>query len=260
MKKFQSLIYAEAGINIAHKKKSMLQIKLDKLMRNNGFTSYDDYYEVLTGPNNREQKIEFLNVITTNTTHFFREPAHFEFIKSNMDVFLKSVPRITQKGEIRVWCAASSTGEEPVTLAMVLRECLGENIKIMMLATDISTKVLKKAMSGFYTKKECENVSKYYLSKYFIKVHGGYKVTDEILNCISYRCFNLMNTYPSKYGFDIIICRNVMIYFDNDVQEALINRFYENLVPDGLFIIGHSESLINKKHKYKYLSPSIYVK
>ena len=145
-------------------------------------------------------------------------------------------------------------------MAMVLKESLDSSIDIRILATDISSKVLKKAMSGKYTFSECDGIPNYYLTKYFYKLADGYQLKENILKMISYRYFNLMNDFNFKNSFDIVFCRNVMIYFDNKVQETLINKIYNNLTSKGFLFIGHSESLVNKQHSFKFVGPSIYRK
>jgi len=260
LKSYSSLLYKKTGINISDSKKETFEIKLQKLMRRNNIENYDEYFRIISNDNNKEHIQEFINTITTNTTEFFREIAHFDYIRNNIEKMLANIPRIEKNKEIRVWCAASSSGQEPVTMAMVLRECLDAKINIKLLATDISSKVLKKAMTGKYTLSECESIPKYYLSKYFQKEEEGYKLKKDILNLISYRHFNLMSSFRFQNRFDLVLCRNVMIYFDNKVQETLINKIYDHLTNGGIFFIGHSESLVNKKHSFKFVGPSIYKK
>lgn len=259
-KAYIDLIFKKTGISISNSKKEMFHMKIQKLMRLNNITDYDEYFKIVSNDNNKEKIQEFINVVTTNTTEFFRENAHFEYLKKNMTQIISELPRIKANREVRVWCAASSSGQEPITLAIVLKECLGEDINVKILATDISSKVLKKAMQGQYTLAECEGMPDKYLKKYFTRNAVGYQAKSTLLSCISYRYFNLMNEFKFKYRFDIIFCRNVMIYFDNKVQETLINKFYRNLVNRGLLFIGHSESLVNKKHSFKFFGPSIYKK
>lgn len=257
---FKDLIYQRAGLSISESKREMFKTKIDKLMRRHSIPSYDEYYRIVVDNTNVDMVQDFINTLTTNTTEFFREKAHFEYIKNNIENIMQDAPRIKTNREIRVWCAASSSGQEPVTITMTLKECLPDNYKIKLLATDISSKVLNKAMKGLYNDNDCDGIPKYYLTKYFSKLGNSYQVKPEILNSISYRYFNLMQEFNFKNYFDIIFCRNVMIYFDNDVQETLVNKFYRYLIPNGLLFIGHSESLINKRHRYRYVAPSLYKK
>jgi chemotaxis protein methyltransferase CheR len=260
LKSYSNLLYKKTGISISDSKKETFEIKIQKLMRRNNISSYDEYFSIISNEENKDSIQEFINTITTNTTQFFREIAHFEYIEKNIGKILADIPRIQRNREIRVWCAASSTGQEPVTAALVLRQCLGEDINIKILATDISSNVLKKAMKGFYSTSECEGIPKHFLQRYFLKANEGYQLKSDILKLISYRYFNLINNFSFKNNFDIVLCRNVMIYFNNSVQETLINKIYDNLVSGGLLFIGHSESLVNKKHSFKFIGPSIYKK
>ncbi len=260
LRSYSSFLYEKTGISISDSKKEMFHMKLQKLMRKNDISCYDEYFQIISNNNNKTAIQEFINTITTNTTEFFREEAHFDYLSQNIDKILLEIPRVKNKGEIRVWCAASSSGQEPATLAMVLKECLDERINIKVLATDISSKVLKKAMKGQYSLSECDGIPKYYLTKYFTHEENGYQLKNSILNCISYRFFNLMDEFNFRNSFDIVFCRNVMIYFDNKVQETLINKIYDNLIDGGTLFIGHSESLVNKKHSFKFIGPSIYKK
>ena len=260
-KKIQDYIYNKLGIDVDEKKKETVTTKITKLMNRYSMKSPKDYINYITDTAESDKIQEFFNEITTNTTEFFREPAHFDYIRNNINTIISDIPRIKKDGEIRLWSAPCSSGEEPVTLAIVLKECLPPGINIKILATDISDKVLNKAVKGVYTESECKGLPKTYLLKYFNKqAEGFYETVPEIKKVITYRLFNLMDNFNFKKGFDIIFCRNVMIYFDHEVQEKLINKFYEEMVGGGLFFIGHSESMLNKKHKFKYIQTALYKK
>lgn len=259
-KKYCNFIYEKTGIFISNKKRDLFNIKLNKAMKKANINSYEEYFEYLQRNDNKELLQYFLNTITTNTTQFFRENHHFEYIVENMHSILNNNPRIQINKEIRIWSAGCSSGEEPITLAIVLKEYFCYDINIKILATDINTDVLLKAIKGIYSLSECENIPKIFINKYFDKINDDFSVKEEIKNLITYRSLNLKEDFKFKKGFDMIFCRNVMIYFDRDVQENLINKYYNQLVNGGLFFIGHSESLINKKHNYRYVKPSIYMK
>lgn len=257
---FRNLLYSKTGINLTETKDNLLQIKLERIMRRKHINSYHEYYKLLKNESDNAELQEFINVFTTNTTEFFREPIHFDYIKDNMDLILNTMPDILKKNEIRVWCTASSTGQEPVTLAMVLREFLPERVEVRMLATDISSKVLTKAAAGFYTFNEIDGIPKYYLYKYFTQVENGYILHNQLLNTIKYRYYNLMENFKFNHNFNIIFCRNVMIYFDHVTQQNLIRKIYQNLTKGGLLFIGNSESLHNKNQNFTNIGPSIYKK
>jgi chemotaxis protein methyltransferase CheR len=258
--KFSRLIYDQLGIHIQSVKKEMLKTKLDKLMRQQGIASYDEYYQRLTRDGKPEDWVRFSDEITINKTDFFRENHHFEFIQKQLQNIMDLNPRIQKEGLIRVWSAGCSTGEEPYTLAMVLRETLPAAIQVKILATDLSHRVLVAAQRGVYNAADVAVINPYYLQRYFSRQRDAWKVTQEIKDLITFRQFNLMEHFPFQNKFDMIFCRNVMIYFDPQTQQDLVNRFYDVLIPGGLLFIGHSESLTNKRHHFQYLQPTIYRK
>ncbi|MGE5422827.1 MAG: CheR family methyltransferase [Ignavibacteriales bacterium] len=258
--KYSDFLYQATGISIGEQKEHLLLTKLSRLLRKKQLDSADDYLKLLSQPGNKNDLQEFINMMTTNTTEFFRENDHFDFLKNNIGYLLEQNPRIVKDRVIRVWSSACSTGQEPITLAIVLHELLKQQIEVRILATDISSQVLLKAMSGTYNQTECLDIPSYYLQKYFEKQGEQMVVKDEIHRLVKYRLFNLMSPYHFRKGFDIIFCRNVMIYFDSETQQQLIDKFYPQLPPGGLFFLGHSESLINKRHSFKPVGHSIYVK
>lgn len=260
-KQYCDLLYEKSGIFIKQNKKDTLRIKIDKSMAKQNVTTYDKYLKYLQGENSAEYFQQFINDITTNTTEFFREKEHFNFIEQNFKTILKNNSRILKTREIRIWSAGCSSGQEPVSLSIFFNEIFQkQDINIKILATDIDSKILSQAVRGMYSYAECESIPKAILLKYFHKANEGFCVKEEIKKNITYRLFNLMEDYNFKKGFDIIFCRNVMIYFNNSVQEKLVNKFYKELVSGGLLFIGHSESLVNKSHSYKYAAPAVYMK
>lgn len=257
---FSTLIHDQFGIYISPIKKGMLQAKLNSLMRRHQLADYMDLYRLLTGPTKGEHLKDLAEVITTNKTEFFREVSHFDFIRQRLPYILNQNPRIQRDQEIRAWSAGCSTGEEPYTLAMVLLESVPTDVRIRIMATDINCQVLSKAQQGLYPADLQNKIDRYLLSKYFHRVENGLQVNDVLRRLVSFRLFNLMNRFPFRNPVDMIFCRNVMIYFDLPVQEALLAKFYEVLSPGGLLFIGHSESLSNRRHSFKYVQPTIYIK
>ena len=258
--KFSDLLYRTTGISTEEKKMHLLQTKLDRLINRKGFASYEDYWAMINSPANRAEFQEFLDTMTTNTTEFFRENDHFEFIQENFSRIRSQNPRIDRNREVVIWSSACSSGQEPVTLALVMLELLAGAYNVRILATDLDTVILQKAARGLYSMQECEGIPAKFLSKYFRKVDNDYQANEQVLSTISYRQFNLMNDFRFRHGFDFIFCRNVMIYFDNQTQEQLVNKFYQHLVPGGLLFMGHSESMVNKKHSYFHVAPAIWGK
>ena len=243
-KRFSDLVYQECGINLHDGKQQLLTARLGKRLRSTGVNSVDQYLKILEEDN--QELINFLDAISTNHTYFFRENHHFECL---------------QNGHFKIWCAASSSGEEPYSIAI---DCLEKGFSPTILATDISTNVLRIAKGGVYPVERAKNVSQNILRKYFEKGTGkwdGYiRVRDDLKRMVTYKRYNLFTDSPLNKEFDVIFCRNVLIYFDTMIKEKVINRLYSSLKPYGYFIIGGAESLNNLKHKYKYIKPSIYRK
>jgi len=222
----------------------LLQSRLARRLRNTGIDSIDEYLNVLKSDN--QELISFLDAISTNHTFFFRESQHFECLNN------------THRS---IWCAACSSGEEPYSVAI---HCMENGFRPTILATDISTDVLQIGKKAVYPVERARNVAPHILRKYFQKGYGksdGHiRVRDEVKRMVTFRRFNLVSDPPPNQEFDVILCRNVMIYFDNTVREKVINKLYSVLKPNGYFIIGGAESLNNVKHPYKYIRPSIYRK
>jgi chemotaxis protein methyltransferase CheR len=258
LEKFRALIYENCGIN--QDKTGMLIQRLDKIIRKYNLNSYEQYYQLLTTGDNQQYWREFIDEITIHKSSFFRENHHFEFIRDQLRMILGNNPRIIKNNEIKVWSAGCATGEEPYTLGMVLKEWLPEEIAIKILATDISSRMLTIAQSGSYAANIKKDMDLYYLLRYFTRSGEEYKVIPGIKALITFRMFNLIDPFPFRDTFDIIFCRNVMIYFDIHIQQELVQKFYDYLTVGGLLLIGHSESLLNKQHHFQYIQPTIYLK
>ncbi len=219
--------------------------------------SYGEYYELAVGTNYPNEFQTLVNILTTNETYFFREPKHFEFMQENI---LKS-----WHGDLfRVWSAASSTGEEAYTLAMVLAENLGtRNWEIF--GSDLSTRVLEIARQGIYPLDRLEHMDKRLLEKYCLKGvrshEGHFRVDAKLRSRVSFEQVNLMQILPPYLGkFDVVFLRNVLIYFDQDTKKQVVERLAAALKPGGYFIISHSESLHRVTEQLKMIKPSIYRK
>lgn len=261
---FAEYLYKNMGIYIEASKKSLLAQKLSKLMQDSGIHNAGEYYHFIVSPpiseKQKELKNKFVDTVTIHKTNFFRENNHFEFLQKNISDIIDQSPSVRTTGELRVWSSACSTGEEAYTLAMLLKEILPSNIRPKILATDISPDSIRKAMEGIYKFGPEDNITNYYINKYFTKNASTWSISPEIKNLVTFRLFNLMESFPFKNPFDIIFCRNVMIYFDKEVQEKLVNNFYSALAKKGFLFIGHSESLIQIKHQFTYHEPTIYRK
>jgi chemotaxis protein methyltransferase CheR len=248
------------GIQYGREKKNILLGRVEKVMRLSRISDPDFFVQAVTNGRYPELSQDFINMITVNKTDFFREKQHFDYLIQNSESILKNNPAILETGEIRVWSAASSTGEEPYTLAMVLKEVFGDRLKIRVLATDIDTNVLAAAQEGVYRPSVLKDMPRAYFLRYFTSDGELYRVNQEIRDMVSFRSFNLMNPFPFHHRFDIVFCRNVMIYFNQETQTELIRKIHASLNTGGLMFIGHSEALIDKSIPFKYIKPAIYMR
>ncbi len=257
------IVYAQCGINLKEGKEELVKSRLMKRLRQLELPSFDAYIRHLEGDVSGNEMVTMIDCLTTNKTSFFREPQHFDFLKRVV------LPACGSK--VRIWSAGCSTGEEPYTLAIVLREFWpdidvrdGRARDVRILATDISTRVLERAKEGVYTQDVLADVSAQLLPKYFecveMKKPRLYQVRSELSSLITFARLNLMEDWPMSGPFDAIFCRNVMIYFDKPTQETLINRYAGLLRSGGHLFVGHSESLAGLRHPLKYVQPALYRK
>lgn len=259
------LVYEQCGINLHEGKRELVKARLGKRLREGNFKSFGDYYSYVTTDEGTDELISMIDSLSTNLTYFFREESHFQKLRQIIPIMLSAPGHTGQSEKLRIWSAGCSTGEEPYSLAMTVCECTnGLSAEVKIMATDISTRVLRTAVKGVFSHDKLKNVSSVMLKKYFQvgcgRWEGHYRIKKNICDMIQFSRFNLMNTPPSGYRFDIIFCRNVMIYFDKATQAALINRFYQCLNKGGHLFIGHSESLTGLSHEFKYIEPSVYKK
>lgn len=257
---FRDFIHENYGIYYADVKKDLLNLKLNRCLIKSGVETYNDYFNLVSSVKDSIYINHFLSEITVNKTNFFRENDHFEFIKNKLEYIYSKNPNIKINKEIKVWSMACSTGQEAYTTAMVLNEIMPDNIKIKILATDISSRVLKAASEGIYSGDIETEVNPFYLNKYFVKSNDQYMVKNDIKRLITFRHFNLMNPFPFSGQFDIVFCRNLMIYFDLETQKELLQKIYDCLAQGGILIIGKSESILSKYHSFKHIVSSIYIK
>ncbi len=258
----RSIVYKESGISLGEHKLALVQARVNKRVMALKMGDPEEYLKYLTSEGGHTELVQLLDVISTNTTHFFRESIHFKF-------FINQLKEWHDQGQkkFRIWCAASSSGEEPYTLAMSMKEALGHDhqVDIKLLATDISTDILRKAKSGTYSEEKMIEVPKNLLIKYFLKIKKDgnvyYEASPALKNMISFKRLNLSTPpFPMKGPLDFIFCRNVMIYFDNIVRQNLIDDCYRLLKKNGYFIVGHSESLNAIRSSFKAIQPSVYLK
>ena len=259
------LIKARFGINLTDQKRSLVVGRLQKLLRSTGFTSFQAYYEHIVNDKSERGLSELINRISTNHTYFNREKAHFDyFVETALPAVVATLRRQNSR-DLRIWCAGSSSGEEPYTLQMLMMEYFGSEYgqwDAGLLATDISERVLAIARNGVYPQERVSQLPDNLQRKYFRRLPGGdCQVVDAVRKEITYRRFNLMNErFPFKKPFHIIFCRNVMIYFDQPTREQLVKKFHDLTVPGGYLFIGHSETLGRNHALYRYVMPAVFQK
>ncbi|WP_425325950.1 CheR family methyltransferase [Oceanidesulfovibrio marinus] len=260
--RFSQFIYGEVGIKMPISKKTMLEARLQKRLRYLKIEDYHSYCEFLFSSEGMQRELPHLiDVVTTNTTDFFREPKHFEFLSDTVLPLL--APRLGPR-PLTVWSAGCSTGMEPYTLAMVLSEFAGTrtSFTFSILATDISTQALEKAVTAIYEEERVLPVPSMLKSKYLLRSKDRSKrlvrIVPELRKLIRFRRLNFMEDFTFKRPLDIIFCRNVIIYFDRPTQEVLFQKFCRCLAAGGFLFIGHSESLSGMDLPLKQVAPTIY--
>lgn len=255
--RFQALIYKIAGIQLSDAKKVLVVGRLSRRLKHYGMASFNQYYQLVTSPQDRGELQTMVDLLTTNETYFFREPKHFEFLSQEL------LPQVRSGMPYAVWSAACSSGEEPYTLAMVLAEKLGAG-PWQITASDISTAVLAKAQTGHYPMDRIDGIPPDYLRKYCLKgvrsEAGTLLVTRALRERVSFRQVNLTASLPDIGPFDVIFLRNVMIYFDMETKRHVVHNLLTKLKPGGHFIVGHSESLNGITDKLQTVRPTIYRK
>ena len=240
---FQRLIYELAGISLSSSKHALVQSRLTKRLRALKLDSFAEYLLVIEDPRSPEREL-FINALTTNKTEFFREAHHFAFLRKRLFPELRERARVTGERRLRLWCAASSSGEEPYSLAMTIMEEFGDEAgwDIKVLATDIDTNMLERASAGLYDEMAVEYLPDYYRQKYLhAKADGGFAVNEALKRFIVFRKLNLNQPpWPIQTKFDAIFCRNVMIYFDQATQHRLVEGMTNLLSPGGYLIIKNT--------------------
>lgn len=240
--RFRQFIYDHSGIQLRDGKETMLAARVRKRMTHLGYETFSDYLEHVQHDSSGEELVQMLDSVSTNVTSFFRERHHFELLGQALKQWLAGGQK-----KYRIWSAASSTGPEPYSIAMVMQQMLGEQTGDMrILATDISTRVLGMARAGAYSAEEVAPVPKTWRFKYFShdRESDRYTVDPQLRRMISFCRLNLSTPpFPMKGPFDAVFCRNVMIYFDMEVRRRLVEEIRRLLRPGGLFMLGHAESL-----------------
>ena len=263
----QSLVKTHTGIALSDHKRSLVVSRLGKRLRALSIESFRQYYEHLTRDEGGTEMEQFVNAITTNKTDFYRERAHFDFLGREVVDEMKARALQTGNRRIRIWSAGCSTGEEPYTIAITLRESLGSLLSwdVRILASDIDTQVLAQATKGIYAAERAAEVPPPILRKHFLRGSGSsagfVKVSKEIQSLVTFRQINFLEEpWPIRTRFDCIFCRNVIIYFDKPTQGRLMERFADLLQDDGYLFLGHSESMHGVCDRFSFLQNTVYRK
>jgi len=260
-KKVSDLAYEFTGIVLGPHKRDMVYGRLARRLRDVGLTRVSDYIALVKNDSNQEVS-KFINAITTNLTSFYREEHHFDFLSKTLIPELKKTNIGSKK--IRAWSAGCSTGEEPYSIAITLKENMDlQDWDCKILATDLDSKVLNKGQQGVYDIERIESIKASYKNKWFLKDQNHpdiVKVKPELQELIRFKRLNLLEKWPMKGPFDFIFCRNVVIYFNAETQAALFDRYADMLKEGGYLIIGHSESLDRTCNRFRSIGKTIYQK
>lgn len=247
------------GIDLSEKK-VLIQGRMDNYLQKNHYHSFDEFMDLVEKDRTGQEAEYLLNALTTNHTYFWREYEQFLYLKQQV------FPKLKERNikDWRIWCAASSTGEEPYTLAMLCMDYLGlehAQYDTKILATDIDTNVLETARRGKYAKYSVQQLPENYVRRYFKSVNEQeYMVKEELKKEVIFRQFNLMHPLPFRKPLHVVFIRNVMIYFDEQTKRELLARIYEKMEPGGYLFTGSTESLSQSHGKFRYIQPSIYCK
>lgn len=258
--RLRNLAYDFTGIVLADHKKDMVYSRLARRLRQRGFTTFQQYCEVLD-EGDKDELNEFINAITTNLTAFFRENHHFEYMKNVV------LPELQKKyganHKLRMWSCAASTGEEPYSIVMTILEShLPKTWNVKLLATDLDSNVLETGRKAIYNKDRVQSVDPERIKKFFLRdsATGRVLVKPNVREMVSFKRLNLLETWPMKQTYDIVFCRNVVIYFNRETQKQLFEKI-ANLMPVGGYLfIGHSESLHNICDRFELVGRTIYKK
>ncbi len=259
------LVYDKFGINLGEQKRSLIVGRLNKILKQHGLKSFKEYYDYVLSDTSGAALTTMIDRISTNHTFFYRENDHFDYFSKTTILEIIAGLKRQNRRDIRIWCAGCSSGEESYTIAMLLLEHLGHELKswdVGVLATDISSKALDTAIIGAYFDQNVSKLPKMLRNKYLNRQPDGrWTVNDRVKSLVLYRKLNLMGGgYPFKKKFHAIFCRNVMIYFDKPTRSGLINRFSRYMEDGGHLFIGHSETLGRDNSAFTYIQPALYRK
>lgn len=264
--KYQQLIYEESGIWLGEHKQALLTGRLARRLRLHALESMQQYFQLVTQPDQTHERAAMIDCITTNQTHFFREPRHFDFLGQEIFPLWRSEADAGRRPRhLRAWSAGCSSGEEPYSLAMLLLKHFppDQGWELEVLGTDICTRVLEKAREAFYPIEKAKEIPQDFLRAYMLKGRGDHKglmkVSPELHRFVRFARVNLhADSYPIIGSFDLIFCRNVLIYFDQKSKEKVITGIVRHLSSSGLLFVGHSEHLGSTAPDLKSIGPTVY--
>lgn len=247
---FRKVIYDESGITFSATNRSILDSRLKERLREKKLDTVQEYYRLITS--NKDEMKTMLDSVTTNLTRFFRNQPHFDaFIHYVIPHVIECKKKVGDT-KIRVWSAGCSTGEEPYTIAMILKDILPPPYSFEIIASDISLKSLMVGKQGFYPEARIAGIPEKYLQRFFKKSQTGYQVVDDLMKTIRFDYHNLKHDSGAR-NLDVVFCRNVLIYFDESAQAAAVNRFWDAMASKSYLFIGHSESLFGMNTKFQFL-------
>lgn len=261
MRMLCDFVQTNFGINLTEKR-TLVEGRFTNILETRGFKDFNSYFRTVIADKSEIELTQMMDILTTNHTFFMRESTHFDYFRDTVIPWLAETVR---DRDLRIWCAACSTGEEPYTLAMILADAFEKDKNpwdAKVLATDISSSALSTAKAGIYSAEAVENLPRAWQLAYF-KPHGPdkFQVCDRIRERVIFRSFNLMEqVLPFRKSFHVVFCRNVMIYFNQETKDQLVKRFYNNTERGGYLFVGHSESITREGMDYRYLKPSVYRK
>ena len=250
------------GIDM-ERKKAIVEGRLENYVKSEGWMNYSQYMDAVEKDISGALEKKLVDLLSTNHTYFMRESEHFDFMKKEILPWLKE--KESQSKDLRIWCAASSSGEEPYTIAMVLMDFFGlehHQWDTQVLATDVSTEILKQAIKGVYTKEQISPLPEHWKRRFFRNIVGTdqYKVTEELKKEVLFRKFNLMDPFPFRRKLHVIFLRNVMIYFDDITKQRLLQKIYDSLEPGGYLFLGKTETLNRDNVPFHLVTPSVFRK
>jgi chemotaxis protein methyltransferase CheR len=260
-RQISELAYQRFGLDLKKGKEALVAARLGKRLRQKGIKSFADYYRHVLDDATGEALVELIDSLTTNHTSFMRERAHFEFLARAAQEEFREIPTL------EIWCAASSTGEEPYSIAMCLSDAWSRGAEnrrrgFRILATEISTRVLAHAKRGVYLAERFKELPESWRRAYLLRgegqCKGSYKIKPDLASSVEYKRLNLIEPFQHGRLFHVIFCRNVMMYFDKQRQQDIVVRLGECLEPGGYLFVGHSESLTGVEHGLKYVCPATY--